>query len=58
MNEAEPLRRVRLDRDDGGAGIDAPVLVRDQLGWRLGPDDVGDVFERKAQIGLLRVVHS
>ena len=54
----EPLRRVRADGDDGRAGIDAAVLVGDQLGGRLGADDVGDVLEREAQIGLLRVVHS
>ena len=58
VNETEPLRRVRFDRDDGGAGVDAPVLVRDLLGGRLGADDVGHVLEREAQIGLLRVVHS
>ena len=57
VDQAEAVGRVGPHGDDRGARIQIPILVGDQLGGRLGADDVGDVLERQPDVGLLGVVH-
>ena len=57
VDQTETVGRVGTDGDDRGARIQISILVGDQLGGRLGTNDVGDVLEAQPDVRLLGVVH-